>query len=102
MINGPRIDIKMSNRTINVPILKDKDTTYHIAKLVQERLDSIEENSKRIDTHAFAIEAAMSFAYAQLDAEDELKANTNDLMKELLNLSKALESITNDFTLPEK
>lgn len=101
MISGPRIDIKIGGRTINVPILKDVDTTYYIAKLVQERIQSIEKNSGRIDTHAFAIEAAMSFAYAQIDAEDELENNTQDLMKELLNLTKDLESITKDFDINE-
>lgn len=101
MISGPRIDIKIGGRNFNVPILKDEDTTYYIAKLVQERIKEIEKRSQRIDTQAFAIEAAMTFAFAQLDAEEELADNTADLMKALTSLSEAIESITRDFDTQE-
>ena len=101
MISGPRVDIKIGGRTFNVPILKDEDTTYYVAKLVQERFNEIEKRSKRIDTQAFAIEAAMSFAFAQLDAEEALDANTSDLMKALGNLSQDLESLTQEFDIKD-
>lgn len=101
MISGPRIDIKIGGSVFNVPILKDKDTTYHIAKMVQQRIKDIEKRSHRIDTQAFAVEAAMSFAFDQLDAEDELEDNTTELMKALSNLSKEIDSITRDFDIQE-
>ncbi len=101
MISGPRIDIKIGGRNFNVPILKDEDTTYYIAKLVQERIKEIEKRSQRIDTQAFAIEAAMTFAFAQLDAEEELEENTSELMKALASLSESIESITRDFDVEE-
>ena len=101
MISGPRVDIKIGGSTFNVPIFKDKDTTYYIAKLVQERIKEIEKRGGRIDTQAFAVEAAMSFAFAQLDAENELEENTQELMKALSNLSTEIGSITKDFDIHE-
>ena len=102
MISGPRVDIKIGGSKFNLPIIKDEDTTYLIAKMVQERIDIIAKKSSRVDTQAFALEAAMFFAYAQLDAEDELEDNTQELMKALSILSKEVKSIAKSFDIPEK
>lgn len=101
MISGPRVDIKIGGGTFSVPILKDKDTTYHIAKQLQKRIKEIEKISTRIDTQAFAIEAAMSFAFAQLTAEEDLEENTQELMKALAKLSEHLDSLTSEFEISE-
>ncbi|MFP6597465.1 MAG: cell division protein ZapA [Candidatus Hydrogenedentota bacterium] len=97
MISGPRIEVKIGGRTFSVPRLKDENTTYHIAKLLQERLKQIEAKSSRIDTQAFAIEAAMSFALDHLVAEETLDEETQEMMVALSELSKELQSICRDF-----
>jgi cell division protein ZapA (FtsZ GTPase activity inhibitor) len=97
MISGPRIEVKIGGRTFSVPRLKDDDTTYHIAKILHERLKEIEARSSRIDSQAFAIEAAMSFAYDQMLAEEAQEEDTQDMMKALGELSKSLHSIARDF-----
>jgi cell division protein ZapA (FtsZ GTPase activity inhibitor) len=97
MISEPRIDVRIGGRTFSVPKLKDKDTTYHIAKLLQQRLKQIEAKSSRIDTQAFAIEAAMSFALDHLEAEETLEEETREMMNALSELSKDLRTICRDF-----
>jgi len=99
MISGPRINVKIGNRTFSVLRLKDEDTTYHIAKLLQQRLKIIEDRSSRIDTQAFAIEAAMSFAYDLIESEETLKAETKEMMSELSKLSKDLNYICLEFDI---
>lgn len=99
MISGPRIDVKIGGRTFSVPRLRDQDTTYHIAKLLQDRLKQIEAKSPRIDTQAFAIEAAMSFALDHLEAEETLDSETKEMMLALSELSKELQSICRDFEI---
>ncbi len=97
MISGPRVDVRIGNRTFSVPRLKDDDTTYHIAKLLQNRIKEIEARADRIDTQAFAIEAAMSFAYELLESEETLEAETTEMMSELSKLSKKLNDICLEF-----
>lgn len=97
MISGPRVDVRIGNRTFSVPRLKDDDTTYHIAKLLQVRLQEIEARADRIDTQAFAIEAAMAFAFNLLESEETLEAETKEMMSELSKLSKKLTDICLEF-----
>jgi cell division protein ZapA (FtsZ GTPase activity inhibitor) len=102
MISGPRIDVKIGNRTFSVPRLKDEDTTYHIAKMLTDRLKKIEDKSSRIDTQAFAVEAAMSFAFDLLYAEEALEENTKEMMNALAELSKQLQTICRDYDIPDE
>ena len=88
MISGPRIDVKIGGRTFTVPRLRDQD-----------RLKQIEAKSPRIDTQAFAIEAAMSFALDHLEAEETLESETKEMMLALSELSKELQSICRDFEI---
>ena len=98
---GPRVDVKIGNRTFSVPRYKDNDTTYHLAKLLQDRIKEIEANSPRIDTQAFAIEAAMSFANDLLETEETLEAETKEMMTSLADLSKDLQKICRQFEIEE-
>ena len=102
MISGPRIDVRIGNRIFNVPRLKDEDTTYHIAKMLSDRLKKIEAKSSRIDSQAFAIEAAMSFALDLLYAQEDLGENTTEMMTALADLSKQLQTICQDYDIPDE
>lgn len=97
MISGPRIDVKIGGRSFSIPRFRDTDTTYYIAKLLHERLKVIEAKSGRIDTQAFAIEAAMSFAYELMESEETLEAETKEMLSALGKLSEDLRSICREF-----
>ena len=69
------MEVVVGRVRIKVPVIQDKNTTLRVARAVDARLEAIEKRSPSIDSHAFALEAAMSFAaeleQARLDAANE-------------------------------
>ena len=87
------IDVQISGRTLRVPVVDTPAQTKKIAAIVTKRLEEIEAESDRIDTHAFALQAAFSFvAEAYLEQEASSDANT-DFFEALQNLSAELAEI---------
>jgi cell division protein ZapA (FtsZ GTPase activity inhibitor) len=112
------MEATLGHMHLKVPILVDRDTTQRIAAKVNARLAEIERNSERVDTQAFALLAAMSFAMeaeqtrlvsaAQVEeAQDALAGERQTLREEsqretrdvLVELDRIAESLK---TLPKK
>ena len=91
------IDVQISGRTLRVPVVDTPAQTKKIAAIVSKRLDEIEAESDRIDTHAFALQAAFSFvAEAYVEQEASSDANT-DFFDALQNLSAELADLLEDY-----
>ena len=56
------IEVKIGRFPLNVPIVINEQTTLELVDKVNARLEQVEQESTIIDTHAFALIAAMSFA----------------------------------------
>lgn len=67
-MNPPRTTVTIGNVQLTVPVVRDIPTTQRLAARVAERLQDIEKRSSRVNTVAFALEAAFSFA-AELEEE---------------------------------
>ena len=90
------IDVQISGRILRVPVVDTPAQTKKIAAIVSKRLDEIEAESDRIDTQAFALQAAFSFvAEAYLEQEASSDAKT-DFFDALQSLSAELADILQD------
>ncbi len=94
---GERVKIKLGGRTLSVPLYKDMDTTIGIAKLVSQRLKDIEKASDRIDTQAFALEAAMSFAIDAAESQTASEEDARDMLLQMDALSKELAGLIREY-----
>ena len=91
-----RVEVKIGGKTIQVDVYQDKETTLRLAALVNKRIKQIEGQNDRIDTQAFALEAALSFAAQGEAAETGRKEDSKEMMIELERLSGALRAIEDD------
>ncbi len=97
------VEVALGRMPLKVPVIGDKATTLRVADRVNARLAEIEKQSDRVDSHAFALLAAMTFA-AEIEelerqvaqearrAEEECAAYGRELLTELDALSSALRT----------
>lgn len=94
-----RVNIRIGGRQFNVPVFDDVDNTFHLAKQLQARLTAVEEAADRVDTQAFAIEAAMRILHDLQQSEGDHEADTTEMMTELKRLSTRLDELVREFHL---
>ena len=97
-----RTKVRIAEKTITVPIYHDRRTTLRLAKRLDERIQEIEKASERIDTQAFALEAALSFAAELAAAEQEREDETTQAFKDRGRWSKPLDEILRKYGLPDR
>ncbi len=96
-MTAPRVKVKLAGKTVEVPIYKDPRATLKLADTLNERLKAIEAESGRIDTHAFALEAAFACAAEAQALADAAEADRVETLKELERLGKAVDKLTREF-----
>lgn len=96
-----QIEVKLGGICLSVPVYRDPHTTHRLVAEVNQRLKEIEKKSKRIDTQAFALQAALSFAAALDKAKALQEDETKNTLLELGHLSKSLQQLITEFALPE-
>ena len=101
-MNDERVNIRIGGRQFTVPVFDDVDNTFHLAKQLQERLTVIEDKAERVDTQAFAIEAAMQILHELQTSEDERNADTTDMMAELKRFSTRLDDLVRNFATDDE
>ncbi|HIJ66528.1 MAG TPA: cell division protein ZapA [Candidatus Hydrogenedentes bacterium] len=84
------IETRIAGVPIQVPIYTDIEHTRRIIDIVNDRLRDIESSSSRIDTQAFALLAAVSFA---AEVEDLAKAAERDDREVLVALDAILDGL---------
>ena len=92
-----RTKVRIAGKTITVPVYRDRRTTLRLAKRLDERIQEIEKAGSRIDTQAFALEAAISFAAELADAEQEREEETTQVFNDLDSLSKTLDELAREY-----
>lgn len=101
MSEGPEtVVVSLGNMNLRVPIYGSRSETIKLADRVNERLRAIEDRSERIDTQAFALEAALFFAAeaeqlrrAIEKAHEETETEIQEMTKAVSALNSALEEV---------
>ncbi|MFP4171449.1 MAG: cell division protein ZapA [Candidatus Hydrogenedentota bacterium] len=87
------IRTRIAGTVLDLPVVEDEAHTTKIANKVTERFREIEAGSPRINTQAFALQAAFSFA-AELDRlSTERDEETRELVHALADLAGRLETL---------
>lgn len=82
-MNGGFVETRIANVKLRLPVYRDKQTTLELAEAVTARIARMEEQAGRVDSQAFALQAAFALA-AELHAEQaERDQDTRDLLKVL-------------------
>ena len=93
------IRVKIANATLQVPVYIDKATTLQIAEEISKRFKDIEEESVRIDTQAFALHAAFTYAIEKHALEQQQDDDNRTMVKALDKITTRLDDLTDRFTL---
>ena len=91
------MEVVVGRMRLKAPVWVDAETTQRVVNVVNARLDEIEKRSDRVDSHAFALIAAMSFAFefeqAKLAAEAEREQWNQTSKQEILELQAELSRL---------
>lgn len=95
-MNGEFIEVEVGKTRITVPVYESPERTQAIADRVNARLNEIEAESTKIDTHAFALEAAVLFAIEHERAKDEAAKDAKQLLVALDEANTFIEGMLED------
>lgn len=100
-MSTPRIKVKLGGKSLEVPVYRDMRATQKLIERLNQRLKEIETAGGRIDTQAFALEAAYTFAAEAQRLHDDVEAERHEMVKELDRLSKAIDKLVREFKLSD-
>jgi len=86
--------------TLQVPIYTDEATTNALIQQVNDRIEEIASTADRIDTQAFALLAALSFAADLHNQQTQHEQQQSNQLRALKKLTESLRSLLRDFNLP--
>lgn len=88
------VQVTINKSTVEVPLVESVDVTEAIAARVTQMLLEIEGEGGRINTHAFALRAAHTFAAELRMCQEERARETMEVAKTLDRLASQLEELT--------
>lgn len=87
------LKVRLGATTIETPVVRDESTTAHIVETVNEKLREIEQGSARVDTQAFALQAAFAFAAELFQLREAVSRQEAQLLTALDQVHRALQEI---------
>lgn len=87
------VDARIANVNLRLPVYRDKQTTLELAEKVSALIGAMEEKAGRVDSQAFALQAAFSYAvelHAERAAQD---GDTRELLKALDGIASKLNGL---------
>lgn len=84
------MEVTVGGVKLVVPVFQDTITTNGIIQRVNDRLAKIEAGAARIDTQAFALQTAVSFAMELADLESKAEWDNRELLNALNAILKTL------------
>ncbi len=88
--------VTIARTTIQVPVVVDEETTLKLVEQITDRIAAMEAHANRIDSQAFALQAAFGFAadlhFAKEDHAEETREVTLALQRLIDTLGEILES----------
>lgn len=100
-MNKKTIQVQLAGATLTVPIYENEQTTREIVDQVNARLKEIEAHSPRVDTQAFALQAAASFAAELAQARKENASDTREILLTLNRIHEDLRSVLDELEVGE-
>lgn len=95
-------EVEIAGRKLMVPTYKDSVSTQRIAASISAQIIQIEKTSPRIDTHAFALQAAYALATQLAAAKDAENDDQKELLITLDDITQTLQKLQQQFyTEPE-
>jgi len=94
-----RMQAEVAGKTIEVPVYGDRERTLDLVRRVTARFKAIESESDRIDTQAFALRTALSFAADLANAEAEHQAEQEDVFRRLEELGKRVDALVREYRI---
>lgn len=91
-------EVEIAGRRLTVPVFKDSLSTQRIAARVTAKIEQIEKKSRRIDTHAFALQAAYSFASLLAASKETTDGDEKELLVTLDEITQTLYKILDEFS----
>jgi len=92
-MNGTHVEARIANVKLRLPIYRDKQTTLEIADELTARIAEMEEKAGRVDSQAFALQAAFAYAVELRAEQDERDRDTRDLLKMLDGIAGQLRRV---------
>jgi cell division protein ZapA (FtsZ GTPase activity inhibitor) len=98
-VSKGNVEVTIAGSRIRVPIFGDEAATKALAERVSQEVAAIEASSERIDTQAFALQAAMAFAAESRHLEANHGKEVAQLQVALNELSAKLAELLERHTL---
>lgn len=95
------MDTQIAGKTISVPVYDTTEHTRALVSRVNERLKEIEAESDRIDTQAFALRTALSFAAELAAYEQDVEEGETELYNQLDELNRKIDALNKQYHLSE-
>lgn len=87
------VETRIANVRLRLPVYKDKQTTLQLAEEITVLIEAMEEKAGRVDSQAFALQAAFAYA-AELHAERAARVeDTGDVLKVLDGIGTQLNRL---------
>lgn len=93
MNGGDFVEARIANVKLRLPVYRDKQTTLKLADEVTAMIATMEEKAGRVDSQAFALQAAFAYAVALRAEKDEHDADTRELLKVLDGIATQLNGL---------
>lgn len=87
------LKVTIAGTTLQVPLVEDEATTLALVEQVTQRIAKIEAHARRIDSTAFALQAAFGFAAELHHAKQQEAENTRELTMALERIAQALRDV---------
>lgn len=85
--------VTIARTTVRVPVIEDEETTLQIVEQVNDRIAGIEAHAPRIDSMAFALQAAFEFAADLHHAKRDHDAENREVTLAMERIVQSLRDI---------
>jgi len=92
-MTSEQITVRIAGYELTVPVFEDEATTRQIAKRVSQRIREIEAQSRRVDTHMFALRAAYSYACDLAALRNEAAEDEREFLRIADQIGRALREV---------
>ena len=79
-MSSPTVDVQIGGLTVRVPMYASIEDTRAIVEAVNSRLGQLEAKSGKVNTQAFALQAAYEFAIESVQLRDEVAKTEADIV----------------------
>ena len=91
-MSSSTVDVQIGGITVRVPMYGSMEDTRAIVEAVNSRLGELEAKSGKVNTQAFALQAAYEFAIESVQLREEVAKAEDDIVGVVQDLTRRLET----------